>query len=970
MGDDITIGVTEIVNNIEVTAQPNDQVIDIEVIDNSDDVTLNVTPNVIEVNINKGSSYARWGSIFGNLTDQTDLTNALFNKADLVDGKVPAYQLPSFVDDVIEVANFAALPTVGEIGKIYVTLDNNKIYRWSGSVYIEIAAENAVWGQIVGTLSNQTDLQSALNAKVPYTGATANVDLGTHTLSSYNLVVNHASGSGVAAQITKGGNGEALTVVKSSGTGNAASITGGITLLSTLNLTNALADAYIASAATWNAKQNALNGTGFVKISGTTISYDNNTYALDNAVVHLTGAETITGKKTFDSSEGSADAIEVISNSTGYGVKVSHPSGGTAIFIDNPVGVGLNVNNTGTNSFGISISNPSTGRAISITNGGAGSGINLSNNGSGNGIYLNNPATGTSFYSNNTSTGQGILSINSSTGIGIQSANSSTGKGFYSENAAAGIGIDSVNSSTGTGIRSVNSSTGIGIYSNNTSSGKNLVLNNTTSATGMSFTIQKNITDVFTINDAGEATGVKFIKSGGTSSQFLKADGSVDSSTYALTSDVVTLATDQTISGQKTFLNNVNIDAGINIDDAFGLYWKTNVGAIETALAGIGQSSSGLNFFTGSSLSTPKMVINSSGNLGLGVTPSAWGAAFKAVQIGSRTSVFTESDLASVISNNYVFTDTRRYLASDFATSYQQVFGEHRWQIAPSGTAGNAISFTQAMTLDASGRLGIGTTNPISQLHLYKASSDVSIALQKGSNYGYVVNDGTNIGLASDVGSTGYKFLVNRAAPDNAMSITSSGNVGIGTTSPSNLLEAVGSTFAQIRASNFATIGVNRGGGFRATSTTNGGTSFLGDFNAISNNGNAPYNGVDGVYLGSRTSGFPLGFTVNNAGTEILALNILSTGAATFSSSVTATSYITSSDKRLKNIISRDGDLAVYNLLDSEEIHYGYIAQDMQEKYPNQVHENDEGFLSLNYIEILVKKVNDLEKQIEILKNK
>ena len=165
MGDDITIGVTEIVNNIEVTAQPNDQVIDINVTDNSDEVTLNVTPNVIEVNINKGSSFARWGSIFGNLTDQIDLTNALFNKADLVDGKVPSYQLPSFVDDVIEVANFAALPTVGEIGKIYITLDNNKIYRWSGSIYIEIASNQAIWGAITGSLINQTDLVNALNAK-------------------------------------------------------------------------------------------------------------------------------------------------------------------------------------------------------------------------------------------------------------------------------------------------------------------------------------------------------------------------------------------------------------------------------------------------------------------------------------------------------------------------------------------------------------------------------------------------------------------------------------------------------------------------------------------------------------------------------------------------------------------------------------------------------------------------------------
>jgi hypothetical protein len=186
MGDDITIGVTEIVNNIEVTAQPNDQVIDIEVIDNSDDVTLNVTPNVIEVNINKGSSYARWGSIFGNLTDQADLTNALFNKADLVDGKVPSYQLPSFVDDVIEVANYAALPTVGEIGKIYITLDDNKIYRWSGSIYIEIASNQAIWGAITGSLTNQTDLVNALNLKANISGQVFTGAISATNLSGTN----------------------------------------------------------------------------------------------------------------------------------------------------------------------------------------------------------------------------------------------------------------------------------------------------------------------------------------------------------------------------------------------------------------------------------------------------------------------------------------------------------------------------------------------------------------------------------------------------------------------------------------------------------------------------------------------------------------------------------------------------------------------------------------------------------------
>ncbi|NBU82025.1 MAG: hypothetical protein EBS55_10300, partial [Flavobacteriaceae bacterium] len=104
-------------------------------------------------------------------------------------GKVPSTQLPSYVDDIIEVANYASLPVTGETGKIYITLDNNKIYRWSGSVYVEIASNNAIWGSITGTLSNQTDLQNALNAKVPYTGATANVNLGEYELKTGQLTL-------------------------------------------------------------------------------------------------------------------------------------------------------------------------------------------------------------------------------------------------------------------------------------------------------------------------------------------------------------------------------------------------------------------------------------------------------------------------------------------------------------------------------------------------------------------------------------------------------------------------------------------------------------------------------------------------------------------------------------------------------------------------------------------------------------
>lgn len=90
---------------------------------------------------------ADWGNIdvsFENLTgdvnDNTSLSAALNGKADLVAGKIPSAQLPSYVDDVLEYSDFANLPGVGESNKIYVTLNDNCEYRWSGSTYIQLAA--------------------------------------------------------------------------------------------------------------------------------------------------------------------------------------------------------------------------------------------------------------------------------------------------------------------------------------------------------------------------------------------------------------------------------------------------------------------------------------------------------------------------------------------------------------------------------------------------------------------------------------------------------------------------------------------------------------------------------------------------------------------------------------------------------------------------------------------------------------
>ena len=62
-------------------------------------------------------------------------------KADLVGGKVPVDQLPSYVDEVVEVESYSELPDPGDKSKIYLTLDNHKTYRWTGTVYIDIPSE-------------------------------------------------------------------------------------------------------------------------------------------------------------------------------------------------------------------------------------------------------------------------------------------------------------------------------------------------------------------------------------------------------------------------------------------------------------------------------------------------------------------------------------------------------------------------------------------------------------------------------------------------------------------------------------------------------------------------------------------------------------------------------------------------------------------------------------------------------------
>jgi hypothetical protein len=169
--------------------------------------------------------------------------------------------------------------------------------------------------------------------------------------------------------------------------------------------------------------------------------------------------------------------------------------------------------------------------------------------------------------------------------------------------------------------------------------------------------------------------------------------------------------TNNAIIGYSLYVNDsVNNRRGsMFLDDAAGLWGWDNT------------ASSGLMDYVWRSATTERMRLSSTGNLGLGVTPSPW-VTYRAIQLGATASAVIDS--SGGFGTNYYFDGTNyRYVSTSSVALYSAATGQHRWFTAPSGTASNVITLTQAMTLDASGNLGVGTTGPLGRLHVSGADS-------------------------------------------------------------------------------------------------------------------------------------------------------------------------------------------------------------------------------------------------------
>ena len=132
------------------------------------------------------------------------------------EGKVPAAQLPSYVDDVREYASKDKFPSTGEAGVIYIALDTNKTYRWGATTYVEISPSLAL-GETADTAyagnkgkANADAIKELQTTKLDI-GATPSVDsVRVKNKSGADTLVEYTSGATANAIVRRGSKGEVL----------------------------------------------------------------------------------------------------------------------------------------------------------------------------------------------------------------------------------------------------------------------------------------------------------------------------------------------------------------------------------------------------------------------------------------------------------------------------------------------------------------------------------------------------------------------------------------------------------------------------------------------------------------------------------------------------------------------------------------------------------------------------------------
>ena len=264
-------------------------------------------------------------------------------------------------------------------------------------------------------------------------------------------------------------------------------------------------------------------------------------------------------------------------------------------------------------------------------------------------------------------------------------------------------------------------------------------------------------------------------------------------------------------------------------------------------------TANGVAYLNGSKvLTTGSALVFDGTNLGVGVTPSAWGSVYKVVQL-SGGGAFSGSSGQVNISQNFVGeSGGEKYIATAAATSYAQTAGAHRWYNAASGTAGNAITFTQAMTLDINGNLVLAGTSARKRITV-GTTTIVATATPEAIDLGATYSNaaGTNLKLLTyNDGITQHGIGVSNASSDyvtiattgthcfyagTVRSVTMDVYGTISGTTSTNRTAAGGTNFPNWLSS--TNLGINRNTYFEGNAST-GGSNWYGA-------GTTPYYALD-----------------------------------------------------------------------------------------------------------------------------